>query len=147
MNVMSFFKRFFSGKKKQGEDSARRYSLDQSLIDIVSDMAARQGRSEEEIVAELMKSGLNQQSAEDRLWEGWESLTTREKQVTALTCLGYTNRQMAYLLHVSPETIKARLRNVSYKFSLQKFQVRTKSDLRLLLESWDFSGWDIGAQR
>jgi hypothetical protein len=50
-------------------------------------------------------------------------------------------------LNVSPETIKARLRTVSYKFSLHKFQVRTHSDLRLLLESWDFSRWDIGAQR
>jgi len=144
---MSFFKRFFSGKKKREEERARRYSLDETLVDIVSEMAAQQGRSEEEIVAELMKSGLNQQSAEDRLWECWESLTPREKQITALTCLGYTNRQIAYLLNVSPETIKARLRNVSYKFSLNKFQVRTKSDLRLLLESWDFSGWDIGAQR
>jgi DNA-binding CsgD family transcriptional regulator len=144
---MSFFKRFFSGKKKKGEDSARRYSLDETLIDIVSDMAARQGRSEEEIVDELMKSGLNQQGLEDRLWECWESLTAKEKQTTALTCLGYTNRQIAYLLNVSPETIKARLRTVSYKFSLHKFQVRTKSDLRLLLESWDFSRWDIGAQR
>jgi DNA-binding CsgD family transcriptional regulator len=144
---MSFFKRFFSGKKKEGADSVRRYSLDQTLIDIVSDMAARQGRSEEEIVDELMKSGLNQQGLEDRLWECWESLTAKEKQTTALTCLGYTNRQIAYLLNVSPETIKARLRTVSYKFSLHKFQVRTKSDLRLLLESWDFSRWDIGAQR
>jgi DNA-binding CsgD family transcriptional regulator len=144
---MSFFKRFFSGRNKKGKDSARRYSLDQTLIDIVSDMAARQGRSEEEIVDELMKSGLNQQGLEDRLWECWESLTAKEKQTTALTCLGYTNRQIAYLLNVSPETIKARLRTVSYKFSLHKFQVRTKSDLRLLLESWDFSRWDIGAQR
>lgn len=144
---MSFFKRFFSGKKKQGEDKTRSYSLDQSLIDIVSDMAAQQGRPEEEIVAELMQSGLDQKSAEERLWECWESLTPREKQITALTCLGYTNRQIAYLLHVSPETIKVRLRNVSHKFSLHRFQVRTKSDLRLLLENWDFSGWDIGARQ
>jgi DNA-binding NarL/FixJ family response regulator len=144
---MFFFRRFFSRKNQKEEDNTRRYSLDETLIDIVSEMAAQQGRSEEEIVAELMKSGLNQQSAEDRLWECWESLTRREKQITALTCLGYTNRQIAYLLNVSPETIKVRLRNVSYKFSQHKFQVRTKSDLRLLLESWDFSQWDIGAQR
>jgi DNA-binding NarL/FixJ family response regulator len=143
---MSFFKRFFSRRNKKGEDTTRRYNLDETLIDIVSEMAAQQGRSEEEIVAELMKSGLSQRSAEDRLWECWESLTRREKQITALTCLGYTNRQIAYLLNVSPETIKARLRNVSYKFGLHKFQVRTKSDLRLLLESWDFSQWDIGVK-
>jgi DNA-binding NarL/FixJ family response regulator len=143
---MSFFKRFFSGGNKKGEEGVRRYSLDENLIDIVSEMAAQQGRSEEEIVAELMKSGLSQQSAEERLWNCWESLTQKEKQITALTCLGYTNRQMAYLLNVSPETIKARLRHIYYKFSLHKFQVRTKSDLRLLLESWDFSQWDIGTQ-
>jgi DNA-binding CsgD family transcriptional regulator len=144
---MSFFKRLFSGRNKKRKDSARRYSLDETLIDIVSDMAAQRGRSEEEIVAELMKSGLNQQGLEDRLWECWESLTAKEKQTTALTCLGYTNRQIAYLLNVSPETIKARLRTVSYKFTLHKFQIRTKSDLRLLLENWDFSGWDVGSQR
>ena len=144
---MSFFKRFFSGRKNTREESTRRYSLDESLIDIVSEMAAQQGRSEEEIMAALMKSGLSLQGAEERLWNCWESLTQKEKQITALTCLGYTNRQMAYLMNVSPETIKARLRNISYKFSLHKFQVRTKSDLRLLLESWDFSQWDIGAQQ
>jgi DNA-binding CsgD family transcriptional regulator len=56
--------------------------------------------------------------------------------VAALTCLGYTNRQMAARLSLSPETIKTHVRNVLFKFGLNR-----KTDLRQALANWDFSAW------
>ncbi len=73
----------------------------------------------------LTSSGLN-----------WESLSPREQDVTALSCLGFTNRQIAARLSLSPETIKTHVRNV-----LSKFGINSKSELRHILAGWDFSAW------
>ncbi len=64
-------------------------------------------------------------------------LTPREQQVLALVCLGYTNRQIAARLNLSPETIKTHV-----KFLLRKLLVHSKADLRVLFSSWDFSEWE-----
>lgn len=55
----------------------------------------------------------------------------------ALVCLGYTNRQIAARLRLSVETIKTHIRRV-----LLKFGIHSKTDLRLMFSSWDFSEWD-----
>jgi DNA-binding CsgD family transcriptional regulator len=66
----------------------------------------------------------------------WETLSWREQQVTALTCLGYTNRQIAARLRLSPQTIKGYVRQ-----SLIKYEAHGKDELRRLLAQWDFSDW------
>ena len=55
--------------------------------------------------------------------------------VTALTCLGLTNPQIAVRLSLSPETVKTHVRNV-----LAKFEVNSKDELRHILANWDFKG-------
>ncbi|MCP4418016.1 MAG: helix-turn-helix transcriptional regulator, partial [Chloroflexi bacterium] len=67
----------------------------------------------------------------------WHTLTNREKETAAFTCLGYTNHEIAQKMVISPNTVKTHLRRV-----LQKFGVGSKSELQLVLASWDFSGWD-----
>jgi DNA-binding CsgD family transcriptional regulator len=56
--------------------------------------------------------------------------------VAALACLGYTNREIGKRLNISPETVKVRLQRVTMKFG-----VTSRSQLRMLLEEWDFSEW------
>ncbi|MBM3145900.1 MAG: helix-turn-helix transcriptional regulator [Chloroflexi bacterium] len=68
--------------------------------------------------------------------EQWRSLTPRERQVTALTCLGLTNRQIALRMNITPDTVRTHLRNVQRKFGL-----RTKLELRNALVDWDFQAW------
>jgi DNA-binding CsgD family transcriptional regulator len=65
-----------------------------------------------------------------------ESLTPREKEVTALVCLSCTNRQAAVRMSVSPATVKFHLHNV-----LEKFGLESRSQLQQVLEEWDFSAW------
>ena len=85
----------------------------------------------------VLAAGLTQYVSKDKLWNKWQSLTAREQDVAALACLGYTNREIGKRLSISPETVKVRLQR-----ALMKFGVTTRSQLRMLLEEWDFSAWE-----
>jgi DNA-binding CsgD family transcriptional regulator len=67
----------------------------------------------------------------------WERLSSRERDVTALTCLSFTNLQIAARLEISTETVKSYLTKV-----LNKSGLRTKADLRVYFAGWDFSNWE-----
>lgn len=111
--------------------------ISESLQVSLSTHAAHEGRSEHELASDIFVAGLTHYFAEDRLLKIWKSLKPREQDVAALACLGYTNRQIGARLNVSPETVKVRLRNV-----LARFGVTKRSELRLLLEEWDFTAWE-----
>jgi len=66
----------------------------------------------------------------------WDTLTQREQQVTALTCLGYTNQEIADRLVISVNTVRSHIRNI-----LEKYRVSSKADLRLTMSGWDFHPW------
>ncbi len=74
---------------------------------------------------------------EDMRLESWNSLSRREKDVTALTCLGYTNPQIAARLNLSVETVRNYL-----EFAVGKLSLRKKADLRVFFANWDFSAWE-----
>ncbi|MBI5954906.1 MAG: helix-turn-helix transcriptional regulator [Chloroflexi bacterium] len=119
--------------------SPRTYHLDlsDSLQTSLSTIARDEGRPETELIPELLNAGLTQYTSSERLWKKWESLSPREKDVAALVCLGYTNREMGARLNISPETVKDRLETAMYKFNITK-----RTELRLLFANWDFSEWE-----
>ncbi len=117
--------------------AARRYyELDEPLQNALEERADLEQLSVEQIQAELLAAGLDHLRTADGLKQCWETLSPREQQVTALTCLGYTNRQMAVRMQLSPTTIKGYVGD-----ALFKWHVHGKEELRLLLEQWDFSQW------
>jgi len=67
----------------------------------------------------------------------WDKLSAREQDVTALTCLSFTNLQIAGRLNLSPETVKSYIKQV-----LNKSGFKAKSDLRVYFADWDFSAWE-----
>lgn len=67
----------------------------------------------------------------------WDKLSAREQDVTALTCLRFTNSQIAGRLSLSPETVKSYIKQV-----LNKSGLKAKSDLRVFFADWDFSAWE-----
>jgi DNA-binding NarL/FixJ family response regulator len=67
------------------------------------------------------------------LYHRWLSLSTREKQVTYLTCQGHKNHQIAFQMGVSVRTVQSYLEHVYFKMD-----VRSKTDLRLKLVHFDF---------
>jgi DNA-binding CsgD family transcriptional regulator len=119
------------------DPSPRHYYLDESLHVTLTTLSKHEGRPVEEFTADLLSAGLSEYYSSDKVWERWQALSTREKDVVALACLEYTNRQIGARLKVSPETVKTHLHN-----ALVKFGVRNRTELRLVLEKWDFSAWE-----
>src|SRR5258706_625916 len=117
----------------------RTYHLDvsDSLQVTLSTIAQDEGRPEHDLIPELLNAGLDQYTSKERIWKKWDSLSPRERDVSAFACLGYTNRQIAARLSISPETVKDRLESVFRKFNINK-----RTELRLLLSTWNFSEWE-----
>ncbi len=133
---MSIWQRFLYLIGKRPTPGPRTYEITESLQVTLSTLAQHEGRPEHELIPDLLAAGLNQYRSVEKLWPRWESLSPRERDIAALTCLGYTNRQISARLSLSPETIKTHVRNV-----LLKFDVKSKAELRHILAGWDFSGW------
>ena len=116
--------------------SRRAFELDERLHSALVEQAGREQRPPGEVGADLLAVGLAQLQSTETLEQCWVGLSPREQQVTALTCLGYTNRQIASRLGVAPDTVKGYIRH-----TLTKWQAYSKQDLRMLLMGWDFTAW------
>jgi len=114
----------------------RSFALDANLHSALVAQAEREQRPAEEVYADLLATALAQRQTYEELWQRWLDLSPREQEVTAFTCLGYTNRQIAAKLRVSQDTVKGYVRQVLVKFGLH-----SKDELRVRLGSWDFSKW------
>jgi DNA-binding NarL/FixJ family response regulator len=131
---MSLWRRLLQALK--GRDAQRAYELDQPLVEVLQRFAEAEKRPREEVAADLLSAALLKRQLAEEYLRTWRALSTREQQVTALTCLNYTNPQIASRLYLSPDTVKSHVRNV-----LRKFNVRSKAELRQALSEWDFSEW------
>ena len=119
----------------------RYFELDEPLHAALAERANRERRPLEQVQAELLAAGLDRLQTSDGLKRYWETLSQREQEITALTCLGYTNRQMAARLRLSPATVKGYVRQ-----ALVKWHAHSKDELQMLLISWDFSEWGPPAE-
>ena len=115
----------------------RHFELTEDLHLALVDRADQEQRPAEEIQAELLAEGLAHRQTSDGLMDRWMTLSQREQEVTALACLGYTNKQMGARLHISAETAKTHIHN-----AMNKFGLHSKTELRVIFADWDFSEWD-----
>lgn len=115
----------------------RKYELDISLQSRLESLAEQEQLLPDDIASTLVNEALSQRQLDADLWRHWKSLSPREQQIAALTCLGYTNPQIAARLGLSVETVRTHTRNVQIKFN-----VNSKADLRVLLSAWDFSRFE-----
>lgn len=114
----------------------RTYLIPESLQISISTLAKHEGRPEDELILDIVAAGLTQYSMKDRIWKKWESLSDREKEATALVCLGDSNGQIATQMKITESGVKFHLKNV-YK----KLKVKNRSKLRQKFNGWDFSAW------
>jgi len=63
----------------------------------------------------------------------WESLTSRQREVVALICQGYSNRDAATRLDTTLRTIQTHM-----KAAQEKFGVDSSEAVQALLANWDF---------
>jgi DNA-binding CsgD family transcriptional regulator len=121
----------------RSDPGPRTYALDAELCPVLENLARSEQRPASEIVSELVASALDHRVSQEALSRCWQSLSPREQDVSALTCLGYTNRQIAARLGIADETVKTHLHN-----ALAKFNLHSKAELRMELADWDFSVWE-----
>lgn len=133
--MMSFWRRLLHDLGLR-RDSSQVYKFDEVLVHLVHDIAEEEQRSEEEIAADLLSFALTQRDAAEERLRPWQDLSPRERQVVALTCLNYTNPQIAQRLMISNNTVRSHVRNI-----LIKFELHSKIELRQVLADWDFSAW------
>jgi len=110
--------------------------LDQQLRLRLGRLAREEDQPPQELGQKMLRFALQHRQAASRHLETWQALTPREKEVTALTCQGLTNKEIGRALVIAPTTVKTHLRNAKHKFG-----VRTKLELRNALADWDFSDW------
>ena len=112
------------------------YVLGESVHLKSTDSAAQENRDSKNQNTDSPAVSLPNDQNIDNLYQWWLLLAPREKDVVALTCLGYTNRQIAFRLKISEGTVKSYIQNVLYKLDLH-----SKTDIRLIFFNWDFSAW------
>lgn len=133
---MSIWQRLFSLIGLRPISAFRKYKVSESMQVTLTTLSQHEGRPEDELIQDLLAAGLTQYYSSDDLWRKWETLSPRECDIAALVCLGYTNKEIGRQLSISPETVKTHLKNV-----LVKFNLRTRSELKMSLKNWDFSAW------
>jgi DNA-binding CsgD family transcriptional regulator len=116
----------------------RRIFTFENRIELALVELARQDKKPvEEKASDLMAWAIDQDLVGVDFEDRWPTLSRREQQVTALTCLGYTNRQIAAKLKVSENTIMSHVKN-----AMRKFNMHGKLEMITALKGWDFSEWD-----
>ena len=118
---------------------SRIFAVDEEMADYLQAVSEHEQRPVSDVLTDLLASGVEQRNMAEEEWQRWLSLSPREKQVAALVCLDYTNKEIAARLVIAPDTAKTHVRNVLYKFNLH-----SRSELRVYLENWDFSAWEKG---
>jgi len=134
---MSFFK-FLRNLISTPPSDNLSFELDAEVTPLLDRLAIRSLRTKGQVVNDLIKDANDKEIQTVHLIQIWETLTPRQKEVTAYICHGFTNKQIAERLFISTETVKTHVKNV-----FRKFNVHRKDELRGLLEGWDFRSWDI----
>ena len=122
-------------RKRRKEQTKRVYLRDEQVAVKLKEIAAGQRRGEQEVYDDVIQAGMKALRERDQYAEVWNSLSRREQQVTALTCLGYRSYEIAGMLGISYETVRTHSKHVYAKFGLNR------KELRLALKDWDFKEW------
>lgn len=113
-----------------------RRSLDGGLAGALRAIAEQEQRAEDEVVVDMLLVALGRRRTAELCLARWYKLSQREQEVTALVCLDLSNQEIADRLVLSQETVKTHMRRV-----LQKLDLHSKAELRLIYADWDFSAW------
>ena len=136
---MYLYERIFNAIRSWfGPRPARNFTLEVDTLRTLREFARELRCTPEEMAKHFVDEQLHALWLREEYLRRWDTLTMRERQVTALICLGYTSRQIAARLKIKPETVATYAERV-----LGKFALRDRKTLRQELHDWDFSEWDL----
>lgn len=128
MSILRFLKKYW--QTKSGRKKKKKYS---SVLGDLLQLDDATLRTQKRRTSNSQSDPMTHATPQDV----WLYLSPREQDVTALTCLKYTNRQIAARLGLSADTVRTYLVTVLHKLSLDN-----KADLRVFFAGWDFSEWE-----
>jgi DNA-binding NarL/FixJ family response regulator len=114
----------------------RSFALDMEIYASLEQIAERQQSTPEQVAARLVEFAIREQDTQTQALRMWEDLTPRQKQIVAHICRRDTDRQMAAALHITPNTVKSHVKTI-----MEKFEVNSRTELRLMLSPWDLSAF------
>lgn len=123
-------------KWRQLPAAGRQFELNAELLVSLKALAEHRNSTPSAVMTDLVQRALLMEQVERETWQKWQSLTPREKEVTALVCNGYSTAAICEHLGIATETVRTHVRNL-----LGKFGVANRRELRELLAKWDFSSW------
>ena len=112
-------------------------AVDRALAVEVAGLAGAEGRELNELVADILQDYVDKKARLAEQQALWDALTKREKEVVALVCLGYLNKEIGAMLDISPATVKAYMRTAGAKLG-----ATWRRDIQRLMIDWDFRGWE-----
>ncbi len=133
MSIWQLLKRLRKGSQQK---KTYEYILGELVHLDQPNSATQETRKKDNHVSDSQAVSSSRDQKFDDLYLRWLDLSPRDQDVIALTCLGYTNRQIAFRLGISAGTVKSYIQNVLYKLDLH-----SKVELRLTFYGWDFSAW------
>ncbi|MEW6568460.1 MAG: LuxR C-terminal-related transcriptional regulator [Chloroflexota bacterium] len=119
------------------EDSRLVFEMNAETGEALRALARLRGQSPEALASALLLRGLEGEARRAQVEAVLAALTPRERQVAWRSARGQTNRQIAQALVISPETVKTHVAHV-----LDKLEVASKADLRILLLDLGVRGWE-----
>lgn len=137
MTIWQFFKRWQAGSQQKKKKKKYYYIPGNRFHLGLTKAAAQEKRKQKERTSDSQPDNLPNDLNSDERYHLWIRLSPREQDVTALTCLKYTNAQIAARLGLSIETVRTYLDKALNKLGLQN-----KADLRVFFAGWDFSEWE-----
>lgn len=121
-----------------GQSQVLHIPVDDDLVAMLGELAHEKGISIEKMGAKLLTQVVGEYyQATNEYVQRWEALSTRQQEVAALACLGYSNAEIAEKLHISLQTVKTHMGE-----TLRKFDVKGRHQLSWMLRKWDFSPFD-----
>ena len=124
------------GMFRRTSDRPITVALDRELGAQLEQLANSEKRTVAELVEEILWTAADERLSTSAKIDPWQALTPREREAAALSCMGYTNREIAIQMVISPNTVKTHIRNV-----LRKFSVKSKVELRQSQAEWEFAEW------
>jgi DNA-binding NarL/FixJ family response regulator len=110
----------------------REFALDIETYKSLQLMAEREQSTPEKVASRLFEFAIREQNLQTEAMRCWEDLTPRQKQIVAHICRRDTTRQIASDLHITPNTVKSHVDTI-----MEKFEVNSRAELRLMLSPWD----------
>ena len=98
----------------------RTFIVNQTLFQEVEKLAVKEKQPVEQVAMDLVALAKSRYEKSRLYREGWQRLTPREQEVVGLVRQGYTNKQIATQLTISPDTVKTHVHNLLVKLDLHR---------------------------